>query len=251
MNSLTFLARSDIPSYDAPYDHKRIVGYGTIQLTSGGELYLAYDDEKYDLTAEPTFWPAYAGVRLRFGQKRRGDSWHHRHIAFTGPRVQAWEASGIWPFAPIVSPSQEEAFLRVLDLSQGTKLQAMRAANILESILIEFAEMRTLPKDKGPEWFMTVLERLSQNPFPDYQQLADEVGMGESTLRRKFQSLMGKSMHHHVIETRILEIRRRLADTDASLREIAEELGYPNEFYLSRQFKQWTGVSPGTYRKSR
>lgn len=251
MNSLTFLARSDIPNYDAPYDHKRVVGYGTVQLTSGCELYLAYDDESHDLSSEPTFWPAYAGVRLRFGQKNRGEYWHHRHVAFTGPRLLAWESAGIWPFPPVVSPSQEDAFLRVLDLSQGSKLQALRAANILEGILIEFAEMRTIPHNEGPAWLSAVLDRLAENTFPDYQSIADEVGMGESTLRRKFHSLMGKSMHHHVIETRILEIRRRLADTDLSLREIAEELGYPNEFYLSRQFKQWTGVSPGTYRKSR
>lgn len=251
MNSITFLARSDIPRYDAPDDHKRVVGYGTIQLTSGCEMYLGYDEERYELTAEPTFWAAYTGVRLRFGQKNPREFWHHRHIAFTGPRLKTWETAGIWPFAPIVSESQIEVFHRVLDMSQGTKLQGFRAANLLEGMLIEFAESRSLSRDDGPDWLILVFERLVETAFPDYRAIAEEVGMGESTLRREFQGVTGKSMHYHVIEQRILEIRRRLADTDASLREISDKLGYPNEFYLSRQFKQLTGVSPGMYRKSR
>jgi len=32
---------------------------------------------------------------------------------------------------------------------------------------------------------------------------------------------------------------------------IAEELGYDNVFFFSRQFRQNTGISPGRYRSSR
>jgi AraC-like DNA-binding protein len=42
---------------------------------------------------------------------------------------------------------------------------------------------------------------------------------------------------------------RRLRDSDATLRQIAHEVGYDSEFAFARAFKCATGSAPGQYRK--
>jgi AraC-like DNA-binding protein len=41
-----------------------------------------------------------------------------------------------------------------------------------------------------------------------------------------------------------------LAQTDYSMKEIAERLGFSNQYYFSKVFKENNGVSPSQYRKS-
>jgi AraC-like DNA-binding protein len=42
---------------------------------------------------------------------------------------------------------------------------------------------------------------------------------------------------------------RRLRDGDATVRQIAGEVGYDSEFAFARAFKRATGSAPGQYRK--
>jgi len=41
----------------------------------------------------------------------------------------------------------------------------------------------------------------------------------------------------------------RLRDSDATVRQIAQETGYDSEFAFTRAFKRATGSAPGQYRK--
>ena len=50
------------------------------------------------------------------------------------------------------------------------------------------------------------------------------------------------------------EVRRQIAqnllrDSDESLAEIAQRLGYSDACNFSRAFRRWTGVSSGRYRR--
>jgi AraC-like DNA-binding protein len=42
---------------------------------------------------------------------------------------------------------------------------------------------------------------------------------------------------------------RRLRDGDATVRQIAQEVGYDSEFAFARAFKRTTGTAPGQYRR--
>jgi AraC-like DNA-binding protein len=42
---------------------------------------------------------------------------------------------------------------------------------------------------------------------------------------------------------------RRLRDGDATVRQIAHEVGYDSEFAFARAFKRATGSAPGQHRK--
>ena len=69
------------------------------------------------------------------------------------------------------------------------------------------------------------------------------------TYRKKFKRLC--SMTPSAFRTRyLIELAcQRLRNSDVPLKQIAEELGYGNEYYFMRRFKQIAGVTPGNYRR--
>ena len=48
----------------------------------------------------------------------------------------------------------------------------------------------------------------------------------------------------------ILEARVLLKNTTKSIKEITDELNFPNQSFLGKYFKEHVGVSPSEYRKS-
>ncbi|MDF3127751.1 AraC family transcriptional regulator [Kiritimatiellaeota bacterium B1221] len=81
------------------------------------------------------------------------------------------------------------------------------------------------------------------------QELAAEVGLSFSQFARRFQRLYEMSPHDFLIEQRINKARAQLRESQMTVGEIAESLGYKDVGYFSRQFKQKAGVSPLAFRK--
>jgi AraC-like DNA-binding protein len=254
-DDLTFLASTRTPLCSQRLD-KYVVGYYTIQFMEHGGVDLAYDD-RWRRMEGAWFWPAYPGPRLRFHTAEGYDVWFHRHVGFRGPRVQRWIASGLWPVdAQPAPPSRDWGtfFDELIDLSKrADHWGRLRAVNLLENLLLELAEHRAQTSGACSRWLDEVLERLDEDGIfsPDYAHIARGVGMGESTLRRRFKEATGISPHVYVLQVRLARARTLLSETDLALTAVAERLGYDNVYFFARQFKQFAGVSPGVYRRSR
>ena len=68
-------------------------------------------------------------------------------------------------------------------------------------------------------------------------------------LNRIFHRLNGRSIFQYLAWVRINRAKELLATTDMKLWEIAEETGFSDQFYFSRQFKKHTGMPPAFYAK--
>ncbi|MDR1641098.1 MAG: helix-turn-helix transcriptional regulator [Clostridiales bacterium] len=79
--------------------------------------------------------------------------------------------------------------------------------------------------------------------------IAEKLYMDVSYLCKHFKSETGKTISEYVNEVKIEECCLLLETTDLSLREIAVQLGYSSQFYLSSTFKKVTGGTPMLYRK--
>jgi AraC-like DNA-binding protein len=86
----------------------------------------------------------------------------------------------------------------------------------------------------------------SKLAVPDLARLA---GMSEAGLNRAFQRHYSTSPARFVSEIRVREVARLLQQTEQPIDDIAEQTGFPNRAYLSRVFKQVTGVSPADFRR--
>ena len=58
----------------------------------------------------------------------------------------------------------------------------------------------------------------------------------------------GKTVGQYLDNLLWAEAKRRLLLSDASVRAISEELGFCDQFYFSRRFRQLFGVTPSYYR---
>ncbi|MFD2333545.1 ABC transporter substrate-binding protein [Cohnella sp. GCM10020058] len=66
-------------------------------------------------------------------------------------------------------------------------------------------------------------------------------------LLRAFKSSRQTSPIDYLIKIRMSQAKALLLDTDFSIREIAEAVGYADSYYFSRMFKKIEGVSPSVY----
>jgi AraC-like DNA-binding protein len=89
--------------------------------------------------------------------------------------------------------------------------------------------------DPGRAWTLDTLARAASTP--------------RATLTRRFAALTGQSPMAYLTAWRMSLAARRLRDGDATVRQIAKEIGYDSEFAFARAFKRATGSAPGQYRK--
>ncbi len=79
--------------------------------------------------------------------------------------------------------------------------------------------------------------------------LAQLVFVSPYHLAHVFKEDVGMSPIQYLIKCRIDEAKRLLIDTNHSVRDIAQQVGYPNANYFNLLFSKMTGHSPGKFRK--
>ena len=65
---------------------------------------------------------------------------------------------------------------------------------------------------------------------------------------RAFRKATGMSPIQYLYRQRMNHAQRRLCESDDSVKEIADQVGYLDQFHFSREFKRWTGLSPKSFR---
>lgn len=86
------------------------------------------------------------------------------------------------------------------------------------------------------------------NP-PTIAQIAREVGMNETKLKRDFKSVYGEPIYQCFKKAKLQEAMNLLLSTDQSVREIAFRCGYTSQGQFSAAFRQIYGVTPMEARK--
>jgi transcriptional regulator GlxA family with amidase domain len=127
----------------------------------------------------------------------------------------------------------------------------MRAGLLMETILTELGEARAKPP-AVPSWLETGLAKINAlGAEIDYDDLANEAGMSSRTFRRRFAAALGASPREYAIGCRIGHAKQMLGATELPIKTIAEQLGYRDVFFFSRQFARFTGISPAAYRRTK
>jgi AraC-like DNA-binding protein len=233
---------------------KHFDDYNVLQYTDGGAVNLSVDENKYHMAGR-WFFSSYPGPRIAFHPAPPHRSWVHRYLAFRGPAVKRWTAAGIFPIRPQAMPGHVDyaaKFDEMLDLSRRTDRWGIaRAALSLETILTELAEARSRPQT-APEWLESTLARMQSLGASEHQDdLAQEAGMPPRTFRRKFTAAVGVSPQEYQIACRVGHAKEMLGATELPIKSIAEQLGYRDVSFFTRQFRAVTGVPPAAYRRSR
>lgn len=81
--------------------------------------------------------------------------------------------------------------------------------------------------------------------------IADYVHLSPGYLRQLFKKATGESLNNYLTSIRIKHAHELLVSTEKKLHEIALEVGYKDEFYLSNVFKKYYGLRPSDVRTRR
>lgn len=97
--------------------------------------------------------------------------------------------------------------------------------------------LRLMHAEPGREWTV--------------QELAHRVGMSRSAFADQFARVTGETPLQYLIQWRVHKAASLLRAGDASISEIAAQVGYRSDVALAKAFKRALGTTPGAYRRDR
>ena len=80
-------------------------------------------------------------------------------------------------------------------------------------------------------------------------QMARETGLSLPQFNRRFRALAGISVRQFVIRQRVERAIQLLEETDLTIAQIADTLGYSDPFFFHRQFRKVAAVTPQSVRR--
>lgn len=83
------------------------------------------------------------------------------------------------------------------------------------------------------------------------QSVAGHFSLNPDHLNRIFKAEINKTILDYIIECRINLAKKLLRETDLSVTQISETLGYSNYSYFARIFRESTGIKPNVYRRQK
>lgn len=94
---------------------------------------------------------------------------------------------------------------------------------------------------------------LNDNKLQDFDvhALAASMHMSYGHLARLYKKYSGQTIVDRLCSIRLEKSCMLLLQTDYTMKEIAEKLGFSNQYYFSKVFKEKNGMSPSQYRKNK
>lgn len=92
----------------------------------------------------------------------------------------------------------------------------------------------------------SLVQQIRQEPgqIPPVEELAQKFGLSPAQFTRRFRAATGLAPGQFIIRARLERARQLLRETDMSVGQIAQALGYSDIYFFSRQFKEYAGYSP-------
>jgi transcriptional regulator GlxA family with amidase domain len=129
-----------------------------------------------------------------------------------------------------------------------------RAFCMLHNIFLELREqsvsfMESQPSPAINEAIIFMRNNI-RNPEVDFKRLANKNGICADSLRKRFKRETGIALHQYFIQLKINAAKSMLSNLSYNISDLANILGFSDQYYFSRLFKKKTGFSPLKYRNN-
>lgn len=155
-------------------------------------------------------------------------------------------------FQPI-PPSVREDFIALLhEWNQNRPRRIPHSLGIIYKLYAEAITSETSRDGRKEHLFLRassyILEH-SADPNLTVQEVADHIQVSEVHLRRIFRDMAGQSPNRYLNSTRLEKAKNMLRFSNLPIYEIAFSVGFSDQYYFSRLFKNETGLPPSEYKK--
>lgn len=122
---------------------------------------------------------------------------------------------------------------------------------IKDELLSEQALLNTERETSTEDIVKSIVQYLQINYANEinFTQIASGYNFSASYLTKIFKEHTGTSPIKYLIEYRIKTAKSLLKDTNLTVKEIAEKTGFVDQFYFSKCFKNYCGLTPSQYKE--
>lgn len=102
------------------------------------------------------------------------------------------------------------------------------------------------------QFFNDILEYITRNYSSDMElnKCAKEFHTSPNHVSRMFKKYLGKNFIAYLNELRIKKAKEFFRDTEMSIKEVADGVGYNNLNYFYKNFKKLTGMTPKMFKEN-
>lgn len=97
-------------------------------------------------------------------------------------------------------------------------------------------------------WLLEYVNAHICDPDICLTQAADQMGTSIYNVSRLFKSTTGQGFKAYITEKRMQLAQKKLLETNESISQIAEDVGFEQVAYFGMLFRRWYGNSPSCYR---
>jgi AraC-like DNA-binding protein len=134
----------------------------------------------------------------------------------------------------------------------GGVLARQQSASLIAQMLLHVCAEAEQPAGPVPDSRISaVVELIREEPGRRWAvaDLARRAGLSRSQFTRRFAVDTGLTPERFLIQARIERATQLLRETDMSIGQMAEALGYCDVFHFSRQYRQVTGKTASAHRR--
>ena len=260
------------PNTTSPLGRITLAGFGIRQLTALGEpRTLGQFAIVYIIDGRGKYADA-RGVRKSLGP---GDlivlfpeiahiynplpgGWIVSYLCFQGPTFDLWRNLGLLdPRKPIQHAEPVAVWNHRIESVLDPARQLGFASSLLEICRLQrlLAEIitgigRSASHQDELQWLRRATDLIDASLAgpADWENLARQMGLTAESFRKRFARLAGQPPARYRMERLMDRARELMRNPSLRDRQIAESLGFCDEFYFSRRFKSITGQSPRQFR---
>ncbi len=208
-------------------------------------------------------WMRPGGLYLAEQEKRHrlGVSFIHFSLMNRRGNLRNYDA----PVPPLVNDVVDMVYFdgvmrRIVEMARARHPQArLIGEQLLTALLMDLDAQAAMPSKRvsmglAHEQRRTIHQlasRIDERPNEAYsvEQMASRCGYSSDHFSRVFKKVTGENPRDYIVRARINRARILLLDTDLSIGQIADALGFQDVYFFSKQFKAKAGVPPSVYRK--
>lgn len=151
---------------------------------------------------------------------------------------------------PSIQSLMESMLFRLTSQEEVRQRTLKAAMSLLLLDLLENTAHLSMPHGGGNELVLSVLEEIEQHYASiRFDEIAKAHHVSPAYLCKVVRKTMGESCTQLLQRKRIAQARWLLRDSDLSIVEVAEAVGYENTGHFYRLFRSLTGMSPKQYRQ--
>lgn len=180
--------------------------------------------------------------------------WHEYWVGFKGSFFDSMIEKDILSldhllFNPGINSRIIENFRLILEEVKAQKpLFQYRACAGIVTLLMDIFTLER--RNEQPNYYEEIVEKakiiMEDNCFSNISitEISGQSGVSVPRLNEIFKAYTSMTPYQYFIHIKIQKAKNLLTQKDASVKEVAYKLGFDDQFYFSRLFKNKTGFSP-------